>query len=49
MPLALNELWESGAMKPGQTLVCVGFGAGLTWAGMLLQYRPLAAQTEGNA
>ena len=49
VPLALNELWESGAMKPGQTLVCVGFGAGLTWAGMLLQYRPLAAQTEGNA
>lgn len=46
VPLALNELWETGGMKPGQTLVCVGFGAGLTWAGMLLRYSPLAAKTE---
>lgn len=47
VPLALNELWESGRMKPGQTLACVGFGAGLTWAGMLLRYAP-RAQQEGK-
>lgn len=49
VPLALNELWETGKLTPGQTLVCVGFGAGLTWAGMLLQYRPVALKTEEKA
>lgn len=49
VPLALNELWESGKMRTGQTLVCVGFGAGLTWAGMLLRYQPLTKKTEEEA
>lgn len=39
IPLALNELWEQGGLRTGQTLLCVGFGGGLTWAGMLLTYQ----------
>ena len=31
IPLALNELAESGRLHPGQTLACIGFGGGLTW------------------
>lgn len=38
IPLALNELYESGRLLPGQTLLCAGFGGGLTWAGALLEY-----------
>lgn len=44
IPLALNELYENGQLRPGQTLLCVGFGGGLTWAGTLLTY-----QGRGNA
>ncbi|MDD4850082.1 MAG: 3-oxoacyl-[acyl-carrier-protein] synthase III C-terminal domain-containing protein, partial [Gemmiger sp.] len=40
IPLALNELFESGNLHPGQTLLCVGFGGGLTWAGALLRVKP---------
>lgn len=38
IPLALNELYETGRLAPGQRLLCVGFGGGLTWAGMLLTF-----------
>ena len=38
IPLALNELFETGRLRPNQTLICVGFGGGLTWAGVLLRY-----------
>ncbi len=39
IPLALNDLYESGKLCCGQTLLCVGFGGGLTWAGTLLTYQ----------
>ena len=39
IPVALNEMVESGLLIPGQTVACVGFGGGLTWSGMLLQYK----------
>ena len=29
IPVALNELAESGQLHPGQTLACIGFGGGL--------------------
>ena len=37
IPLALDELFESGALRRGQTVACIGFGAGLTWGGILLR------------
>ena len=36
---ALNELAESGQLLPGQTLACIGFGGGLTWGGMIVEYK----------
>ena len=36
IPLALDEMAEAGLLHPGQRLICVGFGAGLTWGGALL-------------
>ena len=38
IPVALNELAESGQLTPGRPLACIGFGGGLTWGGMLLTY-----------
>ena len=38
IPIALAELDASGALKPGMRVLCVGFGSGLTWAGMLFRW-----------
>ena len=38
IPIALDELAESGQLRPGMRLVTVGFGGGLTWAGALLRW-----------
>ena len=37
IPIALDELLEKGLAKSGETVLCVGFGAGLTWGGVLLK------------
>ncbi len=37
VPLLLDELVTSGALASGQKALCVGFGAGLTWGGALLE------------
>ena len=39
IPVALNELAESGQLHPGQILACIGFGGGLTWGGMIVEYK----------
>ena len=39
IPVALNELAESGQLQPGQLLACSGFGGGLTWGGAIFQYK----------
>ncbi len=38
IPIALDELAESGRLRPGMRVLCVGFGGGLTWAGALFQW-----------
>ncbi len=38
IPIALNEMIEKGSVKPGQTLLLVGFGGGLTYAGAIVKY-----------
>lgn len=35
IPIALDEMNGQGRLKPGQKLLCVGFGGGLTWAAAL--------------
>ncbi|CAE7590601.1 fabH [Symbiodinium sp. CCMP2592] len=37
IPLALDEAVKEGKVQPGQLVACCGFGAGLTWGGMLLR------------
>lgn len=36
--IALDEMWEQGLIKKGSKVLCVAFGAGITWAGMLLDF-----------
>ena len=36
IPIALDEMAERGLLHRGQSVICVGFGAGLTWGGALL-------------
>jgi 3-oxoacyl-[acyl-carrier-protein] synthase-3 len=40
IPLALCEAVRNGSIQPGQNLVLVGFGAGLTWASAMLKWGP---------
>ena len=36
IPIALDEMDRTGLLRTGQTVICAGFGAGLTWGGVLL-------------
>lgn len=38
IPLALDEIARNGQLKPDDTLLLAGFGAGLTYGGMILSY-----------
>jgi 3-oxoacyl-[acyl-carrier-protein] synthase-3 len=38
IPIALTEAFESGRLQPGQRVVMVGFGAGLTWGAGAVQF-----------
>merc|ERR1719401_1002766 len=37
IPLALDEAIREGRVKEGDLVACAGFGAGLSWGGMLLR------------
>ncbi len=38
IPIALAEALEAGRVRPGHRIVCVGFGAGLTWGAVALRW-----------
>ena len=38
IPIALHEATANGRIRPGDLVMLVAFGAGLTWAGALLRY-----------
>jgi len=38
IPMALDEATQSGRVKKGDTIVTVGFGAGLTWAAGVMKW-----------
>lgn len=38
VPIALCEAAEGGRFRPGEQVILVGFGAGLTWAAALLEW-----------
>ncbi len=45
IPLALDDLYTSGRLAPGNTLALVGFGAGLTWGAAIVRWT-LASPNE---
>jgi 3-oxoacyl-[acyl-carrier-protein] synthase-3 len=38
IPIALSEAAEEGRIQPGDLVVCVGFGAGLTWGAAAIRW-----------
>ncbi|MGH2771834.1 MAG: 3-oxoacyl-[acyl-carrier-protein] synthase III C-terminal domain-containing protein, partial [Actinomycetota bacterium] len=38
VPLAVCEAWEEGALKPGDRLLLVAFGAGYTWGAAVMNW-----------
>jgi 3-oxoacyl-[acyl-carrier-protein] synthase-3 len=38
IPIALCEALEEGRVRPGDTIVTVGFGGGLTWASCVMKW-----------
>ncbi|MDF2571778.1 MAG: fabHA, partial [Sporomusa sp.] len=38
IPIALEEAVHSGKIRQGDTVVLVGFGAGLTWASAVIKW-----------
>ena len=38
IPLALDDLYTSGRLAPGNLLALVGFGAGLTWGAAVIRW-----------
>ncbi|TYO97410.1 beta-ketoacyl-ACP synthase III [Desulfallas thermosapovorans] len=38
VPLALEESLTSGKIKDGDNVIMIGFGAGLTWAGLMIKW-----------
>lgn len=37
IPIALNELFTTEVLHPGMRILCVGFGAGLTWSSVFIE------------
>jgi 3-oxoacyl-[acyl-carrier-protein] synthase III len=46
IPLALDELYTSGRLAPGNLLALVGFGAGLTWGAAVVRWTMSAPNEE---
>jgi 3-oxoacyl-[acyl-carrier-protein] synthase-3 len=38
IPIAIDEAIEKGIIKDGTTVMCVAFGAGFTWASMIIRF-----------
>lgn len=49
IPIALSEAVQLGRVKEGEYIVFVGFGGGLTWASMVIQWRvPKPQEHQGS-
>ena len=46
IPLALDDLYTSGRLAPGDVLALVGFGAGLTWGAAVVRWTLVAPNKE---
>ena len=43
VPMAMTEARDQGRLKPGDLLLLIAFGGGLTWGSTVVRYEPLAA------
>ena len=43
VPLALTEARDQGRLKPGDLLLLIAFGGGLTWGSTVVRYEPVVA------
>jgi len=41
IPMAINDIYESGELKPGELMLLDAFGGGLTWGSALVPFSPL--------
>ncbi|SFV74777.1 3-oxoacyl-[acyl-carrier-protein] synthase, KASIII [hydrothermal vent metagenome] len=41
IPMAINDIYEKGELKPGELLLLDAFGGGLTWGSALVPFSPL--------
>ncbi len=48
IPIALDEARKAGRIRPGDLVLMVGFGAGLTWASALVRWSGSKAPINGN-
>ncbi len=45
IPMAINDIWESGRLKNGELMLLDTFGGGLTWASALLPFSGKSIET----
>jgi 3-oxoacyl-[acyl-carrier-protein] synthase-3 len=48
IPMALDELYTSGRLSPGDLVALVGFGAGLTWGAAVIRWTMDAPAKKGQ-
>ncbi len=46
IPMALQEAWEQGRLHDGDRVVLVGFGGGLAWGALVLEWVPVGPVSE---
>jgi 3-oxoacyl-[acyl-carrier-protein] synthase-3 len=44
IPMAMNDIWESGRLQKGDTMLLDAFGGGLTWGSALLPFAGKSAE-----
>jgi 3-oxoacyl-[acyl-carrier-protein] synthase III len=47
IPLVLDEAWSEGKLRPGDRILMVGFGGGLTWGACLMDWAGPARPGQG--
>ncbi|MEW8959116.1 MAG: 3-oxoacyl-[acyl-carrier-protein] synthase III C-terminal domain-containing protein, partial [Moorella sp. (in: firmicutes)] len=48
IPVALDEAYREGRLKPGDKIVLVAFGAGLTWGAAVLSWNLAGPERRGE-
>ena len=49
IPIALDDMMEQGILEQGMRIICVGFGGGLTWGGVLIEIGGIQNEINRNS